>query len=159
MVEYTEKYTGTEIVEEIDLQKNTGNAENSSEKSAKPQKPPRKKSGFSYFCYRAVKRAFDIFSSALFLIVFSWLFLILAIVVKCSDGGKIFYGHKRVGKGGKTIYIYKFRSMKKNADKLSIGLKNDYFCRRKQVENLYYSHKIKCTKVKRLCSHPFKARR
>ena len=74
--------------------------------------------GFRYFCYRFTKRTFDIVSSGLFLILFSWLYLILAIAVKCSDGGKVFYKHKRVGKNGKTIYLPKFRSMKKNADQL-----------------------------------------
>lgn len=76
------------------------------------------KHGFRYGCYLFIKRTFDIVSSGLFLLVFSWLYLILAIVVKCSDGGSVFYRHKRVGKNGKTIYIPKFRSMKKNADKL-----------------------------------------
>ncbi len=81
-------------------------------------KPPRKKSGFRYFCYRFIKRSFDIVSSGLFLILFSWLYLILALVVKFSDFGPIFYRHERVGKNGKKIYIPKFRSMKKNADRL-----------------------------------------
>jgi lipopolysaccharide/colanic/teichoic acid biosynthesis glycosyltransferase len=76
------------------------------------------KKGFRYGCYLFVKRTFDIIASGLFLIVFSWLYLILAIVVKCSDGGTVFYRHKRVGKRGKVIYIPKFRSMKKNADQL-----------------------------------------
>ena len=76
------------------------------------------KRGFRYGCYLFIKRTFDIISSGLFLLVFSWLYLILAIIVKCSDGGTVFYRHKRVGKNGKTIYIPKFRSMKKNADKL-----------------------------------------
>ena len=77
---------------------------------------PRK--GFRYGCYLFVKRAFVLISSGLFLIVFSWLYLILAICVKCSDGGPVFYRHPRVGKNGKTIYIPKFRSMKRNADRL-----------------------------------------
>ncbi len=76
------------------------------------------KKGFKYGCYLFVKRAFDIFSSGLFLLVFSWLYIILAICVKCSDGGPIFYLHERVGKNGKKIRIPKFRSMKKNADRL-----------------------------------------
>jgi lipopolysaccharide/colanic/teichoic acid biosynthesis glycosyltransferase len=76
------------------------------------------KHGFKYGCYRFVKRTFDIVSSGLFILIFSWLYIILAIVVKCSDGGTVFYKHKRVGKGGKDIFIPKFRSMKKNADKL-----------------------------------------
>lgn len=68
--------------------------------------------------YLITKRIFDVVASGLFLIVFSWLYLILAILVKCSDGGPVFYRHERVGKDGKTIYIPKFRSMKRNADKL-----------------------------------------
>ena len=78
----------------------------------------RKRNKFAYFMFRFFKRAFDLISSGLFLIIFCWLYLILAIVVKCSDGGPVFYCHKRVGRKGKTISIHKFRSMKKNADKL-----------------------------------------
>ena len=82
---------------------------------AKPFVPRR---GAGYRGYLFFKRAFDIVASGLFLIVFSWLYLILAICVKCSDGGPVFYRHPRVGKNGKTIYIPKFRSMKKNSDRL-----------------------------------------
>ena len=85
-------------------------------------KPPRKKSGFCWFCYRFTKRTFDIVSSGLFLILFSWLYLILAIVVKLSDFGPVFYRHERVGKNGKKIFIPKFRSMKRNADRLEDSL-------------------------------------
>ena len=77
-----------------------------------------KKHGIRYGCYLFFKRAFDIFASLLFILVFCWLYVILALAVKLSDGGKVFYRHERVGKGGKTIYIAKFRSMKKNADRL-----------------------------------------
>ncbi|MDY6367975.1 MAG: sugar transferase [Clostridia bacterium] len=77
-----------------------------------------KKRGFKFKCYMFFKRAFDIFASLTFLLLFCWLYLIIAIAVKLSDGGKVFYRHERVGKGGKTIYLTKFRSMKKNADKL-----------------------------------------
>lgn len=79
---------------------------------------PRKKSGVSRALYAFFKRAFDIVSSLAFLIVFSWLYLIIALVVKCGDGGKVLYYHERVGKNGKTIKIPKFRTMKPNADKL-----------------------------------------
>ena len=58
------------------------------------------------------KRLFDIVSSGLALILFSWLFIILAILVKCSSKGPVFYGHKRVGKNGKMFKVWKFRSMK-----------------------------------------------
>lgn len=74
------------------------------------------KRGFRYGSYRFFKRLFDIVSSGLVLLLFSWLYLILAIVVKCSDGGSVFYLHRRVGKNGKDIRLPKFRSMKKDAD-------------------------------------------
>lgn len=78
----------------------------------------RNKSGFRYKSYLFFKRFCDICSSGLFLLVFSWLYLVLAIAVRCSDGGPAIYKHKRLGKNGKIIYLPKFRSMKKNADRL-----------------------------------------
>lgn len=80
----------------------------------KEHKAPRR-GGKGYLFF---KRTFDIVSSGIALLLLSWLFLILAIAVKCSDGGSVFYRHKRVGKGGKDIFIPKFRSMKRNADQL-----------------------------------------
>lgn len=77
---------------------------------------------FRYFLYRFVKRAFDIISSGLFLIIFCWLYLILAIAVKCSDGGPVLYRHERVGKNGSELMLPKFRSMKVDADKLEKSL-------------------------------------
>lgn len=70
----------------------------------------KKKPIFS-FC----KRLFDILSSGLALIIFSWLFIIIAILVKCSSRGPVFYGHKRVGKKGKMFKVWKFRSMKRDS--------------------------------------------
>lgn len=87
-------------------------------KTAEEEKKPIAKSGFRYGAYLFFKRAFDIVASGLVLLVFSWLYIILAIVVMCSDGGKVIYKHKLVGKNRKPIFVSKFRSMKKNADKL-----------------------------------------
>ena len=78
----------------------------------------RKRNKFFFGCYLVLKRLFDIVFSAVILVAFSWLYLILALAVKCSDGGKVIYKHERVGKNGKKIYIAKFRSMKRDADKL-----------------------------------------
>ena len=63
----------------------------------KAEKVSRKK-GFRYGCFCFFKRAFDLISSGLFLIIFSWLYLILAIAVKCSDGGPFFIGTKEWAK-------------------------------------------------------------
>ena len=68
--------------------------------------------------YLFIKRTFDIFVGLIGI-----LFLLpLAIIIKIAymltgDNTSIFYKQKRVGKDGKTIYIYKFRSMIPNADK------------------------------------------
>ena len=80
--------------------------------------PPARQKTVGYGCYLFFKRAADILVSATVIIVFCWLFLILALAVKFSDGGKVIYKHKRVGKCGKVIYISKFRSMRDNADKI-----------------------------------------
>lgn len=67
--------------------------------------------------YRFAKRAFDIVFSAMVLICFSWLYMILAIIVKVDDPkGPVFFKQERVGKNGKTFYMYKFRSMCADAE-------------------------------------------
>lgn len=66
--------------------------------------------------YDFVKRVFDIVCSLIGLIVLSPVFIILSILVKTTSEGPVFFAHKRVGKGGKTIKIYKFRSMVTNAE-------------------------------------------
>lgn len=86
--------------------------------------------------YRFVKRTFDIVSSLLFLIIFSPVYLILALIVKCSDGGTVFFKHKRIGKDGKEIYLPKFRSMKPNAENLENMLSH------KELEAYYKEYKL-----------------
>lgn len=69
-----------------------------------------------------VKRFFDILLSGLLLLLIWPVYLIIAICIKCDDGGKVFYRHPRLGRGGKEIKISKFRSMKKDADKFQCQL-------------------------------------
>ena len=61
--------------------------------------------------YQAVKRLFDILASLAALAVLSPLFLVIAILILSEDGRPVFYKHTRVGKGGKTFQMYKFRTM------------------------------------------------
>ncbi|WP_437582561.1 sugar transferase [Paramicrobacterium sp. CJ85] len=63
------------------------------------------------------KRLFDIVGSALLLIVLSPLFLVLAILVKTSSQGPVFYSQERVGLRGIPFQIRKFRSMRQDSDK------------------------------------------
>lgn len=58
-----------------------------------------------------VKRVFDIVGSLLFIIVFSWLYLIVALLVKLTSKGPVIYKDKRVGTDGE-FYLYKFRTFK-----------------------------------------------
>lgn len=62
--------------------------------------------------YRFFKRAADIVFSAGVLVLFSWLFLIIAALIKIDDPkGPVFFSQTRVGKNGKPFKMYKFRSM------------------------------------------------
>ncbi len=67
--------------------------------------------------YLIVKRFLDILFSLIVLIICSPIFLVVALLIKIDSKGPVFYRHKRIGKNGKTIYLYKFRSMHKEADK------------------------------------------
>ncbi len=62
------------------------------------------------------KRLFDIFFSLAMLFCLSPLYLLLAVLVKCSSEGPIFYTSRRIGLGGKIIHCIKFRTMEKDAD-------------------------------------------
>lgn len=68
---------------------------------------------FVYF----IRRFFDIIISIICLIVFSPLFLICYIAIKIEDNGDAIFKQERIGKNGKPFNIYKFRSMKMEAEK------------------------------------------
>ncbi|MCA9256522.1 MAG: sugar transferase, partial [Phycisphaerales bacterium] len=64
------------------------------------------------------KRAFDIFASALGLIVLSPLMLIVAILIKLDSRGPVFFRHYREGRHGKVFPCLKFRTMRSDAHQL-----------------------------------------
>ncbi len=67
--------------------------------------------------YEAVfKRLLDIIISALVIILFCWLYLILAIIVRFNLGSPIIFTQDRPGKDGKIFKMYKFRSMSDKRD-------------------------------------------
>ena len=67
-----------------------------------------------------MKRVFDIIASGIGLLLLSPLFLVLAIWIKLDSEGPVFYRQVRVGKNNKDFRIFKFRSMRVNADKGSL---------------------------------------
>ncbi len=62
------------------------------------------------------KRILDVSLSTLGLILSSPLWLAIALTVKLGDGGPVFYGQERVGRGGRRFWSLKFRSMIPDAD-------------------------------------------
>ena len=69
------------------------------------------------YVYRFFKRLFDIVVSFIAIILLLWLFIILAILVKCDSKGPAIYVSERVGKMGKIFKFYKFITMRQNAEK------------------------------------------
>lgn len=68
------------------------------------------------------KRAFDIVVSLIVLLVSAIVRVPVAIAIKLTDGGPIFYTQTRVNRRGKTFKMIKFRSMVVNADKMKTEL-------------------------------------
>lgn len=72
--------------------------------------------------FRFAKRCFDVIGAGFALLVLFPLFFLVALLIVLEDGFPVIYTQKRVGQGGVPFSIYKFRSMKRNADEI---LRND----------------------------------
>lgn len=88
------------------------------------------------FGYTVVKRCFDFIASFCGMVVLSPVFAVIAVVVYLSDPGPVFYGHERLGKNGKKIRIWKFRSMYTNADEIFANFTEE------QKEEFYRDFKL-----------------
>lgn len=78
--------------------------------------------------YFLIKRVMDIVVSLLLLILTLPLWIPIAIVIKITSPGPVFYKQKRVGKDGRTFTLWKFRTMINDAEKLTgptLANKND----------------------------------
>jgi len=74
-----------------------------------------------------IKRVFDVGFSLAVLVLGTPIFLTLMLIVKMTSKGPIFYKQERMGENGKPFDIFKFRSMKNNAEKSGpqLALEND----------------------------------
>ncbi len=72
-----------------------------------------------------MKRAVDIGIAVGFMVLFCWLYILLAALVKVSSPGPVLYRQERIGRGGQPFYIYKFRSMYQNAETNGPSLSSD----------------------------------
>ena len=69
-----------------------------------------------------IKRLIDFFGSLIGLIIISPVLIIIAILIKLTSKGPIFFRQERLGKDGKVFKILKFRTMVVNAEKIGDGL-------------------------------------
>lgn len=64
-----------------------------------------------------VKRCFDLVVGLLLLLVSFPFMIVTAILIVLEDGAPVFYAQERVGLGGRTFRVIKFRSMRRDAEK------------------------------------------
>ncbi len=69
-----------------------------------------------------LKRSFDVLVSLIALVLLAPLFLVLALAIKLTTRGPVFYKGRRVGRGGHIFLMHKFRSMVVNADQMGTDL-------------------------------------
>ncbi len=66
--------------------------------------------------YDVAKRFIDVVVSLVILLLLAPLFILVAVLIKFDDGGRIVYYHYRLGRGRKNFKLFKFRSMVEDAD-------------------------------------------
>ena len=71
------------------------------------------------------KRGFDIISALILLMVLGPLLAIVALLIKCDTKGPVFFHQKRVGLGGSSFTMWKFRSMSTDAEETKSLLEKD----------------------------------
>jgi len=93
----------------------------------------------------SITRLFDILISAIALTLLLPLFLVIAVLIKATSSGPVFFKQVRVGKGNKDFKIFKFRTMYMNAAQLgslTVGSKDSritrvgYFLRKYKLDEL-----------------------
>ena len=88
-----------------------------------------------------MKRIFDIFFSLIILAVFFPFGLIIAVLIAIESKGGIFYRQERIGKNQVPFHLFKYRTMRKDADKsgkLTVGMRDPRITR-----TGYYLRKFK----------------
>ncbi|MGM9879733.1 MAG: sugar transferase [Bacilli bacterium] len=98
---------------------------------------PQKIKGGKLYAFN--KRIFDFFSSLIMICLLSWLLLILFILQLFATKGHPIFADKRVGKKGKLIKVYKFRSMyydaESNIDKYLSTEQKEIWLRERKLDN------------------------
>lgn len=95
--------------------------------------------------YNIIKRVFDIVVSLCAMILLLPLFVVIGILIKIDSKGPIFFLHNRIGKNGKKIKIYKFRTMVQNAEELMSRFSPEQ--KREFDENYKLDNDFRITKI------------
>ncbi|MHB8993400.1 MAG: sugar transferase, partial [Chloroflexota bacterium] len=74
---------------------------------------------------RAFKRVFDLIISSILLLLLGPVMLLIALAVKLDSPGPALFKQRRVGENGRLFWMYKFRTMIQDADKLIPKLEED----------------------------------
>ena len=72
--------------------------------------------------YKSIKRTFDVIIALIGILVFFWLFPLVAAFIKLESKGPVIFKQQRLGLKGQPFNIYKFRSMCVNAEKQGTGV-------------------------------------
>lgn len=94
--------------------------------------PAEKKRAYEFF-----KRAADILLSFIASLIILIPCGVIALLIFAEDGGPVIYSHSRIGLGGRPIKVYKFRSMKRDADNM------DKYLTPEQQEEFKKEYKLK----------------
>lgn len=98
-----------------------------------------------------VKRTMELGLILLFLPIIIPLMLLLAVLIKLDSSGPVFFGHDRIGMGGKDIRIWKFRTMHQDAGStLAECLARDPALRAEWAENHKLASDPRITRVGRI---------
>lgn len=87
--------------------------------------------------YEFIKRTCDIGLSSIGFIILVPVFLLIGIAIKIDSKGPAFFVHKRIGKNGKIINIYKFRTMYEGSEDMFVKFS------KKQTEEYERNYKLK----------------
>lgn len=87
--------------------------------------------------YEFTKRLCDIVLSSVGIIVLAPFFLLIGIAIKIDSKGSTFFIHKRIGKNGKIINIYKFRTMYEDSEDMIQKFSKE------QIEEYKENYKLK----------------
>lgn len=74
-----------------------------------------------------MKRLFDLIVSTIILLIFLPFGILISLLIAVESRGGVFYRQERIGRNGGPFYLWKFRTMRKNADKLgklTVGMRD-----------------------------------